>query len=568
VSIATQHGHTKGDVHDEVTVARLLQERPLREAVVLAGDAEDAAVRWCHSLRDVEEPAADLRDVAVMADQGELSATVIERLAAAGAPALFVFNGSAEHWGDVATARGMAVVGVPSRTAPRVLAEMVARLSLAHETHVLQYAQQVHSSLAQLLHRGAGISSLCHRMSKLSDCSVAVVGTDLRLLAFEKGPNHWLDPTLMEAAMSDLQARLENEPGPEQHRHAALTTTVPVGERTVTCVVGPIELADRHDGWVVLADGNDPPHEHDLAEHRVVVQEAATIVGTELLRVRSVERAEERARGNFVHALLHGRLSNQADLVARASHHDFPVADRYGVVVARSAGLIGDVDSPRHLAEMAREAGRVQPFTERKTLAAVVGDVLAIVRQVPPESRARPDPTVEELREYANALERRLSKLSKRQMLIAYGRPVTGAQQIVESYREARVALDLRERLGVDHVCGFADLRVDSALLGLAQQPAGKSLADDILNPLRNDRGGGALLDVARAYVESGGNVNEASRRLGLHRNTLLYKLDRVTRLLQRDVREADTQFTIWLALRLSSLAAAAELVDRDLSSG
>jgi DNA-binding PucR family transcriptional regulator len=73
---------------------------------------------------------------------------------------------------------------------------------------------------------------------------------------------------------------------------------------------------------------------------------------------------------------------------------------------------------------------------------------------------------------------------------------------------------------------------------------------------------------VARAYVEAGGNLNEASRRLNVHRNTMLYKLNRISRLLQRDIREADTQFTVWLALRLANLAQTAEMVDRDLSSG
>jgi DNA-binding PucR family transcriptional regulator len=48
----------------------------------------------------------------------------------------------------------------------------------------------------------------------------------------------------------------------------------------------------------------------------------------------------------------------------------------------------------------------------------------------------------------------------------------------------------------------------------------------------------------------------------------MLYKLDRISRLLERDIRDADTQFTIWLAMRLSTLAATAEMVDRDVSSG
>jgi sugar diacid utilization regulator len=555
-------------VRDVVSVGRLLEERLLRDAVVLAGEGLDELVQWCHSLHDLERPWGDLRGVAVMAKEAELSAQVVAELDAAGAPALMVFDATQERWSGSSAPAGMTVVAISGSTTPRALAEMVARLALAHESHVLRYAQQVHSSLAELLHRGAGVEALCHRMARLSGCSVTVLDEELRLLAFEQGPNHWLDPTIMGSALRPLVAEVMATFDEERSDpHAGLTLRLDMGQRSVTAVIAPIELADRRDGWVVLVDSTDPPHEHDLAEHRVVVEQAATIIGTELLRVRGVERAEERARGNFVHALLHGRFSTHADLVARASFHDFPTETRYAVVVARSAGLIADGDSPTRLADMAREAGRIQVVTDAPTLAAVVGDVIGVVRPIAPLARSQRDAHPDQLRAYAVALEQRLSKMTRRPVIVAFGRPVRGAEQIMESYREARVALDLRERLRVEEVCGFDDLRVDSALLSLARERTGRAFADDTLRPLRDDRGG-ALLEIARAYVEAGGNLNEASRRLNVHRNTLLYKLERISRLLQRDIREADTQFTLWLALRLANLAETVEMVDRDLSSG
>lgn len=555
-------------VSDLMTVGRLLEERLLRDAVVLVADGLAEPVQWCHSLHDLGQPLGDLRGVAVMAEEAELTAEVVAELSQAGAPALFALHPSHERWADHPALGRTAVIAVPDRATPRALGEMVARLALAHESHVLLYAQQVHSALAELLHRGSGVSALCHRMSRLSGCSVAVVDEELRLLAFEQGPNRWLDPTILGTSMRPLFGQVAGAfDGPDADPHSAVSLRVVMEERPVTSILAPIELADRRDGWVVLVDSSDPPHEHDLAEHRVVVEQAATIVGTELLRVRSVERAEERARGNFVHALLHGRFSTHADLVARSSFHDFPSEGRYAVVVARSAGLIADGDSPSRLAEMAREAGRILPVEGAPTLAAVVGDVLGVVRPVAPQSRTHRDNGPDPLRVYAAALEQRLSKVARRPVLVAFGRPVRGAEQIMESYREARVALDLRERLRVSEVCGFDDLRVDSALLSLARDTTGRAFAEDTLRSLRDDRGG-ALLDVARAYVESGGNLNEASRRLNVHRNTLLYKLERISRLLQRDIRDADTQFTLWLALRLADLAETVEMVDRDLSSG
>ena len=549
------------------TIARLLQERLLRGSEILAGaDDLDRSLTWCHALADVRDPNVDLASVAVIVDVAELDPQRWVDLMHSDCVAVLVRADAGTHLPFQIRRGGPAVVRIPVSVSRRSVVELVATLHLAHQTHVLQYGQRVHSTLAGLLHRGAGLTALCSRLARLSGCSVAVLGTDLHLLAFDPGAGR-LDPAAVTAALKGARDRMEAALTSTSVPHGAGVIDLEVRDRAVTALVATIELVEQRDGWVVLLDDDPEITDHDLAEHRAAVDQAVTIIGTELLRVRGLERAEERARGNFVHALLHARFSTHADLVARASHYDFDVNGRYGVVVAHSGGLIAHRDSPAKLAEMARDATGLCGGGGFQTLTAVVGDVIAVVRQVSPNKRGQPDPAVAELREYAGVLARRLTERSQREVMVAFGRPATGADAIVESYREARIALDLRQRLQVPEVCGFADLRVDSVLLELAQQSGGREFSGEFLDPLRAERDG-SLVDVARVYVESGGNLNAAARRLTVHRNTMLYKLDRITRLLQRDIREPDTQFAVWLALRLNDLDEAAKRVSRDLKSG
>jgi sugar diacid utilization regulator len=553
----------------EPTLHRLLQERLLRGAQVLAGATLlSRSVRWCHSLHDlVRDGIAELADVVVLAEPAELDEQRWLDLVRAGCAAVFVSGPTSVPASVLKRAKDeLVVVQLPSGVGRRAVQELVAMLSLAHRAHVLEYGQEVHSALAHLLHRGGGLTALCSRLAKVSHCAVAVVGPDMHLLAFDPGPGNDLEPAAVTAAFKAVESQVQTmtaASGP----HAVATLDLTVRDRPVICVAGAIDLVEHRDGWVLLFDSSQTVTEHDLAEHRVAVEQAVTIFGTELLRVRGLERAEERAKGNFVHALLHARFSNRADLVARAAHYDFDVDGRYGVVVAHSGGLLAQRDSPAKLAEMARGATSVPQAADRHTMATVVGDVVAVIRAVPPSRRSHADPATDELREYAVAWERRLRERTQKEVLVAFGRPVIGADAIVESYREARIALDLRERLQVESVCGFADLRVDSVLLGLAQDTGGREYAEEILRPLREDRDG-SLAEVARVYVEAGGNLNEAARRLNVHRNTMLYQLERIARLLQRDVRSPDTQFAIWLAIRLDLLAETARRVNRDLMSG
>ena len=196
---------------DEPTVARLLEERLLRRARVVSGDEHlDRLIRWCHSFQDaVVDGSANLSDVAVLVDSYELDARTWPALLRSGCAAIFLRGDSVPRVPPAEGAQVPVVVAIPSTVTRRSVVELVAMLSLAHQTHVLRYGQRVHETLAQLLHRGAGLTALCTRLARLSECGVAVLDVDLHLLAFDPGPGSDLDPHSVTSALQAVPDRLE-----------------------------------------------------------------------------------------------------------------------------------------------------------------------------------------------------------------------------------------------------------------------------------------------------------------------------------------------------------------------
>jgi sugar diacid utilization regulator len=563
-----------------LTVGRLLQERLLRPAVTAASaDTLDAAVIWCLPWDEVQASVDPLHGVVIHARADQVRPALLPGLGRRNAAAVVVAGGAGDLPDPPAD---LPVIDVGAHVSFRHLSQLVAELVLARDTHVLRYGLTVHRSLVELLYRGAGLAALGHQMARLSGCAAAILDPQYRVLAFERSRDRVFEAAAVadalredacgraaDSASSDRSAAAGPGPlTPEQAHTGPQVRTLLIDGISATCVLNPILLGGRHDGWVVIVESADPPSPHDIAQHRVVVEQAATIVGTEMLRLRSVEQAEERARGDFVHALLHGRFSNPHELEARAAHYDFPVGATYGVVVANGLGSVGSPDSPTALFQLARHAARLDARPNAHTLATVVGDVLAVVRQVDPAGRRdSPDAQDRALADFARALHLELERRTHRRVAVAYGRCVVGAGRIFDSYREARIALGIRNRLGMDQVCGFQDLRVFATLVELAESPQGRAFARDMLAPLRGSQAGGSDLEQAViAYVASGGNLNAAARELHIHRNTMLYKLDRAARLLQLDLREAEHQFAVWLAYKLNLLAETVTAVDRDLS--
>jgi sugar diacid utilization regulator len=218
---------------------------------------------------------------------------------------------------------------------------------------------------------------------------------------------------------------------------------------------------------------------------------------------------------------------------------------------------------------VAIQASRLLPEQERHTLAAMVGDVLVVVREAARRgTMGTPEAAAATITEYATALHASLSRRKDqagRPVRVTYGRPVVGALAIPDSYREARMAHGLQQRLGLPPVCGYQDLRVHAVLEDVAASRTGQTFATDILAPLR-DPNVGDLESAVLAYVASGGNVNASSRDLHIHRNTMLYKLDRASRLLGMDLRQADNQFAVWLAHTLDLLSNTTAEVERVVS--
>ncbi|MGY1742555.1 MULTISPECIES: PucR family transcriptional regulator [unclassified Blastococcus] len=560
------HAHSD----DALTLARLLQEPALRRARIHAGRAGavtrlDWVVPWQAAMAQ-EEPlsgvlvhahSTDLAQAGMFLDQAAA------QVAARGAAALLV-DGHTAGPADAGAASRLPLATMVDQVPFTTVSRLVAELTLARETHDLRYGLTVHRALADLLYRGAELAALCSQMSRMSRRPVAVFDTSGGLAALEQPLPRAVEGDALAAAFSAQAERL-GVAGEPKELHPRLAEIVLDG-RQLVCVLTPIVLGGRHDGWILLLEESDDPHPHDLAQHRVLVEQAASIVGTEMLRLRSVQRAKEQARGDFVHGLLHGRFATLEDISARATHYQFPVRSWFGVVVASGLTTAADADSTTRLQGIAVQAARLLPEQDRHTQAAMVGDVLVVVREAARRgTMGTPDNATATIGEYATALHRYLSRRKDqggRPVRVAYGRPVVGALAIPDSYREARLAHGLQGRLGLPPVCGYQELRVHAVLEGVATSRTGRSFATDVLAPLR-DPAAGELEATVLAYVAAGGNVNAAARDLHIHRNTMLYKLDRASRLLGMDLRQAENQFAVWLAHTLDMLADTGAEVDR-----
>ncbi|WAM17876.1 PucR family transcriptional regulator [Rhodococcus sp. JS3073] len=556
---------TTPNAEDErLSLRGLLEEPLLASARLLSGtDALSGPVTWCLPWGEVMSRPDSLAEVAVYTRPETLSAhgRELESLVARGAGVLLV-DGSAPA--DTVWPTGLTVVELGFPVGFTALNRLLAERALTQEAHVMRYALTVHQSLAGLLHRGAGLPMLIREVAALTSDVAVALDVRGRLLAHAGLPDAEDAGTVaLLEALANALPRLEESPPARMHNVHVLRLEHPDGLfAPTTAVAGAMQLAGRYEGWIVVVVPGANPRRHDIAQHRVVVEQAGTIIGTEMLRQRSVDEAEERARGDFVQALVHGNFANDHDLRTRAALHEIDLDLHYIVFVA--PGLV-DRASGRPGASMvrlARYAAGVLPRPGVRSHVTVIGDVLVVIRSL----ISVDTPGVEsEISEYAHAMSLDLETRLGQRIPVAHGRPAAGARDIGESYREARITLGIAQRLGLSGSVAYNDLRGFSVLARATDTDESRRLIRDVLGPLRASSSHADTEELLFAYLEEGGNINAAARRLRIHRNTMIAKLDRTSRLIGMDIREPENQFTLWLALRLDLLSQVQDTVNHEI---
>jgi purine catabolism regulator len=266
----------------------------------------------------------------------------------------------------------------------------------------------------------------------------------------------------------------------------------------------------------------DPFGEYD----RLVLHHGQTALAFELSRRRAVSAAELRLAGDLLEDLEEERLDDR-EAGRRMAAFGLPGDRDYAALVAvpqdgasgeeLRLGVAEELDgrAVRYLSTARREraAFLVEAGTEEEalTLAQEIADA---------EPRAR----------------------------VGVGRPAHG-RALGRTLLEARAALDTTGRA----VASYRDLGSLELLLSLPDA-ALEAFVDRVLGPAADSS---RLMDSLAALLDSGCRWTDAAGRLGVHRHTLRYRMDRLEERAGRHPDDPEQRMELWLAVKARQALAA-----------
>jgi hypothetical protein len=142
--------------------------------------------------------------------------------------------------------------------------------------------------------------------------------------------------------------------------------------------------------------------------------------------------------------------------------------------------------------------------------------------------------------------------------MLALSAPAFGVASVPAAAREAEFVASLQRSPEFTRLAASFDSVEDVGamrlLYHLRESRELRAFVSQALGGLEQRDNRGTLRQTLRAFLESGGSQVDASHRLGIHRNTLAYRLRRIGELVGRDVADPGTWLTLHLALQASEI--------------
>lgn len=447
-----------------------------------------------------------------------------------------------------AEALNLTVLIVHETASVRDVHQNVSLLLLDRQTATSERAIQLYRQLSAMSREGQGLAAMTEVMSKLTGNIVAVQDKRLEIQAINWPSNTTVDRDALIEALQQRDALppvLRNRKAAAKARQNIWQQLLPLEDSPVPLgrLLSPIISGDRARGYLSVIG---PVAELDMFDS-LTVEHGAAACALEMAKAKAVNEAKKSLRGDFLEGLLAGSLPRK-EIERLEGRLDHNTSEPHAVMVA---GWFGP-DKPS-LRRLETSVHWVLSNHPRPALVHIYGNQYLVIFQ------ALKNP---EDMESAHQLGRRIREQIELEfpdatLIGGVSGPAKTLSEWPGAYEQALQAMQLGERLKLtNQFVEFGSLGIYRLLYELEEQTQVRNFTDEIMHPLidYDNQNRGSLVKTVEAYFDHHGNISQTAESLFVHRNTLLYRMERIEELTGLNLDQANMRLALHLSLKLWQL--------------
>ena len=403
---------------------------------------------------------------------------------------------------------------------------------------------QIYRQLTQISSRNEGMDGLLAAMARLSKKNVIVHDKRLHPISQKLQPQFvgvWDDIEFFLKKQDNLPIELHDRHRVVEVDPPVLLQALPVSG--VARLVAPIITSNVGRGYLSIIGRESELDEID----QLICEHGAAACALEMAKQKAVNETEKRLRGTFLDRLLLGDVSLQeAVRQGERFQHDMTRTHLAFVLAWRGAGnpSLRRLETIVNAIIAAQGAAALVWIRERE------GEVVVF------HATDFNNPI-----DHSLALAEAFSEEVKRQLpqshlSIGLGQVARDVTAWRSSYRDAVQAKALALRLQTELPLFIGDLGVYQLIMSLRDREKLSEFCERSLGAVTeyDARQNADLIRTLEAFFTCHGNISQTAAALIVHRNTLLYRMNRINEIAGIDMSRPETRLALHLALTIRRL--------------
>ena len=445
-----------------------------------------------------------------------------------------------------ANAFGMPVMILPGGSRIRIVEKSIVILLVDRKGQLERRATQIYKQLTQISSRNEGMAELINAMARLTNKAIVVQDKRLRIIENAVQPQfigNWDDVEQFLRNMYNLPVEIQDRHRVNEIENPVLLQSLPTpGLARFVC---PIITKNIGRGYLSIIGRDNELDDIDL----LVAEHGAAACALEMAKAKAISDTEKRLRGTFLDRLLIGDVSQQ-EAIRQGERFEHDMLQTHLAIVLAWQGdkspsnrrletLVNGVVASHHASALVWQRER-----ENELLVFHATDPKDPVDASMKLAKAF---TTEVQRQYPGG-----------RVAVGLGQAARDIGSWRNSYRDSVQALELATRLHTDTPLYIGDLGVYQLILSLADREKLMTFCERTLGALLEYdlRQHADLIKTLEAFFACHGNLSQTAEMLIVHRNTLLYRMNRINEIAQIDLNRPEIRLALHLALTIRRLLA------------
>jgi purine catabolism regulator len=443
-----------------------------------------------------------------------------------------------------ARASNIPVMVLPSGSRVRMVEKAIVSLLVDRKGQLERRGTQIYRQLTQISSRNEGMVELINAMARLTNKAVVIQDKRLRISESTLQPQFaaiWDEIEQFLRKVDNLPVELQDRLKVNEVDSPVLMQSLPIPG--VARLVAPVITSGIGRGYLTIVGYDTDIDDIDL----LVTEHGAAACALEMAKLKAVSETEKRLRGTFLDRLLIGDVSQQ-EAVRQGERFEHDMTQVHTAIVLSWRG--------ENTPSMRRLETTINSLIEAQRSSALVWQrekEREVVVFHATDTEHPIDTSIRLAKMFAKEINR-LYPNSK--SAVGIGQPARDISAWRTSYRDAVQAMELAVRLQTEDPLYIGDLGVYQLILSLSDREKLTEFCNNTLGKLieYDKRQQADLIKTLEAFFNCHGNLSQTAEVLIVHRNTLLYRMNRINEIAAIDLNRPETRLALHLALTIRRL--------------